>query len=589
MINKNDRNRLKINTHIQNILFLFLICNYFFIMVLIIIVHRYNISSINFGYVDVGKEGFCGVLSELLIVILLLLTFLYNKKGFIASSFLFIAFLINSFMALFAPYQTNVLTGIVMIGIGYITCTILYHNYKKISKNYLLLQEQKNMLNKLAYYDSLTNLPNQNRIKSEIASLIANTNPATDSFAIIRFDIDNYRILRDYLGHSKGEEELALFAKQLMTSIHPLDMPGRIESDEFIVLVERSLTKKELQEYVLQLQQSLSHRITLNQNFIYLNTSYGISIFPKHGNRTEILLQYADTACYEAKKDTDHHICFFNKKLYQHLAYKTQVESALNEAIENNELSLVYQPQYSSHDKKLRGFESLLRWNTPRLGAISPTTFIPIAEENGCIIPIGAWVLEQACTTFKRIMDWYETYPIISINISVVQLLDSAFLETVSGIIKKTSFPPELLEFEITESVLISSKETVIRVLHKLKKMGIHIALDDFGTEYASLSYLQQLPLDILKIDKSFISHIGKEEKVNMVESILAIARQQSLITVAEGIETETQLSYLKERGCQYIQGFLWGRPIDEENLLNLLSELKTQHSLPIKGNFKEQ
>lgn len=590
MKNFNNKQKLQLNTHIQNILYLFLICNYILVLLLIILVYIYDLSTVRFFFIEISRTGFCGVLSELLVVFLLLLTLLYNKKGIITGTCLFLIYLVNCIMALFRfNSNNNALTGITMLSIGYFTCILLYHNSRKINKNYLLLQEQRNMLNKMAYYDSLTKLPNHNRIKSEIDSLLANTNPDTDSFAIIRIDVDNYRLLRDYLGHSKAEEELALFASHLMKSIHPLDMPGRIESDEFIILVERSLTKKELQEYVLHLQQSLTHRISCNQNSIYLNTSYGICMFPEHGTRTETLLQYADTACYEAKKDTDHHICFFNQTLYQHLAYRTQIDNALKESIANNELYLVYQPQYSSRNKKLRGFEALLRWKSPSLGAISPATFIPVAEENGCIIPIGAWVLEQACTTFKRIMDWYETYPIISINISVVQLLDSSFLDTVSDILNRTSFPPELLEFEITESVLISSKERVIRVLNEFKKMGIHIALDDFGTEYASLSYLQQLPLDILKIDKSFVSHIGKEEKVDMVEAILTIAKQQSLITVAEGIETETQLSYLQKRGCQYIQGFLWGRPIDEENLLNLLAELKSQHSLPLKGTHRHQ
>lgn len=572
---------VKLNKYVKYMIYLFIILNYFFLMAIITLVNNLNMSTVPLFFLEFECSAFCGTLTTVLMASLVMLSVFYYKKGFIAASVLYAIYILYTAIAASKIGDSSALTGLLMMSIGYITCVIIYHNIKKLKSQNELLQKQKNMLNEMAYFDSLTKLPNRYRILSELNAVTKQCNPAKDTFSIIRIDIDNYRILRDYLGHVKGEEELKIFSNRLNTAIHPLDIPGRMDSDEFIVLVERPLNKEALKDYVLSLQQKLSHKITLNENSFYLNVSYGISIFPDHGTDTEELLQYADTACFEAKKDPDHHICFFNHDLYHQLIHKTTIENALKEAIPNNEFYLVFQPQYSCLEKKLRGFEVLLRWNNEALGNISPTQFIPIAEETGSILAIGGWVLETACETFSAILKQYQTRLILSINISAVQMLENSFLETVTTILEKTGFPAELLEFEITETVLISSKETVIHILNELKRMGIHIALDDFGTEYASLSYLKLLPLDILKIDRSFIHDIGKDTSGNLVEAILTIAKQQSLITVAEGIETQGQLSYLRKKGCQYIQGFLWGKPITHAEVEGLLDQLKEQENLP--------
>ncbi len=580
----NDLKRLKdlkLNNYLKNTLFVVLVINFIFIMAMITVVNAYQLYSIRLLLLDFQLIAFCGILTTVLITIIVMLTFFYSYKGYYTSSILYAIHILYTVISNGKTTDNSPLTGLLMITIGYISCAIIHYNHKNLQKNSHLLEQQKSILNQIAYYDTLTNLPNRLRILSEINTMISSSNPDTDTFALIRIDIDNYRVLRDYLGHVKGEEELKFFADRLKSVIHPLDMPGRMNSDEFIVLVQRPLTKDELQEYVRLLQKELCHKITCAQNSFYLNNHYGISLYPEHGTETELLIQYADAACFSAKTDSDQHICFFNINLYQKLVQKTQIENSLREAIYNNEFYLVYQPQYSCNNKQLRGFEVLLRWNNPTTGLIPPSVFIPIAEETGTILSIGRWVLEQACISFNEILQKYDTHLILSINISAVQLLENSFVETVTEVLESTSFPPNLLEFEITETVLISSKDTVIRVLKALKNMGIHIALDDFGTEYASLSYLQLLPLDILKIDRSFINSIGEGDTTDLVESIINIAKKQSLITVAEGIETENQLNYLKEKGCQYVQGFLWGKPIPKNDLEELLSDLKSQNKLP--------
>ncbi len=572
---------LKLNNYLKNTLFFVLVISFIFIMVMITVINARQLDSIRLIFLDFQRTAFSGILTTVLITIMVMLTFFYSYKGYYTSTILYVLYILYTIVTNGKTNDNSPLTGLLMITMGYISCSIIHYNHKNLQKKSSLLEQQKSILNQIAYYDTLTNLPNRLRILSEINAMIRSSNPDIDTFALIRIDIENYRVLRDYLGHVKGEEELKFFADRLKSAIHPLDMPGRMNSDEFIVLVQRSLTKDDLQDYVHLLQQELCHKITCNQDSFYLNNHYGISLYPEHGTETELLIQYADAACYSAKNDSDQHICFFNHNLYQKLVQKTQIENSLREAIYTSEFYLVYQPQYSCNKKLLRGFEVLLRWNSPTTGLIPPSVFIPIAEETGTILSIGKWVLEQACASFKEILQKYDTRLILSINISAIQLLEKSFVDTVIDVLETTDFPPELLEFEITETVLITSKETVIRILKTLKTMGIHIALDDFGTEYASLSYLQLLPLDILKIDRSFINTIVEGDSSNLVESIINIAKKQSLITVAEGIETETQLTYLKEKGCQYVQGFLWGKPIPKFDLEELLSDLKSQNKLP--------
>lgn len=309
-----------------------------------------------------------------------------------------------------------------------------------------------------------------------------------------------------------------------------------------------------------------------------ISASLGISIYPQDGNDSVDLLKYADTAMYKAKDCGKNAVQFFCKEMKDEVLKKIEFENRLLSAIQNQEVFLVFQPQYRLGKKQLRGFETLVRWESPEFGLISPVNFIPVAEETGFIIQLGEWILNTACKKFKDIQDKYCVNLVVSVNISAVQIMDPSFVQMVKNVLEQTGLHGKYVEFEITESVFISSMEYVIRVLTELKETGIRIALDDFGTGYSSLNYIQKLPIDILKIDKTFIDSINhKDAKNQIVGSIISLVHQMDISVIAEGVENETQLAYLEDHNCDCIQGFLWGKPLCEQDMNQLLQEISLE------------
>jgi EAL domain-containing protein (putative c-di-GMP-specific phosphodiesterase class I) len=299
-------------------------------------------------------------------------------------------------------------------------------------------------------------------------------------------------------------------------------------------------------------------------------------MFPADGDTAEELIKSAEAAMYKAKEGGRNGVRFFRKDMMEDILMKAQYESELRMSVQNKEIYLVFQPQYHTQSKKLRGFETLARWKSERLGAVSPAEFIPIAEQAGIIVPLGEWILENACRKLNQLIAIYGGDLIMSVNISAVQIMSPTFLSSVKRILHKTKTDPHNLEFEITESVMISSVEYVTKVLKQLSDLGIRIALDDFGTGYSSLSYLQMLPIDTLKIDKSFVDNIVEESMHRlMVGSIISLVHQLKMEVVAEGVDSDSQLGYLHDFDCDFIQGYIWGRPLSEEDALVLLEKIR--------------
>ena len=451
----------------------------------------------------------------------------------------------------------------------------LFNQNKQLLEYNQDMKENEEKLNYLAFFDVLTELPNRKMIINRLDILITLSLEKKMKFAMIFIDLDNFKRINDSMGHHAGDVLLQEVALRLKAAIHPDDMLGRLGGDEFALIIQRQLEEDEILEYLEKLREEILKKFFIENTELSISASFGISVYPRDGDNSTDLLKCSDTAMYKVKEDGKNGVQFFNKEMKDRIFMRMELEKRLLASIENDELYLVYQPQYKSDTKKLRGFETLIRWNSPELGFVSPVTFIPVAEETKFINIMGRWILKTACTKFKELQDKYHFNAVLSVNISAVQIMEPSFVQMIKKVLEETGVRPYNLEIEITESIFISSMDYVISVLNELKEIGINIALDDFGTGYSSLSYLQLLPIDTLKIDKVFIdSIVGKGIDKHIVGPIISLVHQMDISVVAEGVENSMQLEYLKEHNCDCIQGYIWGKPLNEEDLNKLLYQL---------------
>lgn len=530
---------------------------------------------IDLGYFVYNRSSLSGLITQLQVLMLILIVVFFDTVGYITCLILCLVAGLSNLLPIIHTKNFTSITGIITF-LGVIASTTIIYQYSKQLK--LKIREtlmQKEKLNQIAFYDALTGLANRRQFLSTLEELITSDPEQKTKFAIVFIDIDDFKKINDTAGHQKGDMILVELTKCLESYIHPDDLLGRLGGDEFALIIRSLQEHDDILDYTNHLKDIILTQLNVQSNPFFISASFGIAVYPTDATSAEELLKYADTAMYSAKLAGKNQVIYFNQQMHTELVYKTNLENYLKNALNNDELYLFYQPQYTVGHKELRGFECLIRWHSPELGNVPPSTFIPIAEDTGLIISIGEWILRNACTTFKSLMETYHFTPIISVNISVIQMIDTNFLKMVKNVLDETQFPPQCLEFEITESIFISSKEYVIHLLNDLRAMGIHIALDDFGTTYASLSYLQILPLDIIKIDKSFIdSIVSSKKQEHLVEAIISIAQKLDYKVIAEGIEDLSQLNLLKSHGCDYIQGYLWGRPLDYESLTDSIPEM---------------
>jgi len=440
-------------------------------------------------------------------------------------------------------------------------------NHQLVTYNEIL-KEKEAKLNSLAYIDVLTEIPNRKMIINRLELLSTVYSSKKESFAVVIIDLDNFKRINDTKGHQVGDQVLQAVVLKIKRLIYNEDLLGRLGGDEFALIIQHELREEEMFEYVETIRNSLMENICIQEHSFSISASFGISIFPKDGIDAIELLKCADTAMYKSKERGKNEVQFFNKEMNQEILKKIEFENRLMVSLRNEELSLAFQPQYTIN-KQLKGFEALCRWNSPELGNVSPLKFIPIAEETGFIIQMGEWVIKKACMMIKTIQATYYRDVVISVNVSSVQIMDPLFVTMVKNVLELTKVNGRLLELEITESVFISSMSYVVRIIDELKSLGIRIALDDFGTGYSSLSYLQRLPIDLLKLDKSFIDSINMVgDKKQIIGSIISLVHNMEIEVVAEGVEHEKQLDYLKGVNCDFIQGFLWGKPMYENEVM---------------------
>ncbi|MBD3634920.1 MAG: EAL domain-containing protein [Methylophaga sp.] len=392
-------------------------------------------------------------------------------------------------------------------------------------------------------------------------------------------DLDRFKTINDTLGHPAGDSLLQQAAKRLKTTLREEDTIGRVGGDEFLILVSELTTLEDVGHVADKILKALSAPFLVADYELHVSASIGISLYPRDTDDADALIQYADTALYLAKEQGRNTFRFFSPELDSSVRTRLHLENDLRSAIDKNQLFLQYQPLMDLETGHCSGAEALLRWQHPEHGLISPDDFIPIAEETGLIIPIGEWVLGQACLQARLWQDAGMVDFRVSVNLSRRQLEQAGLPATLRQILHETGCPPQLLELEITESSTMSHPEQAIVRLNALHEMGIGLALDDYGTGYSSLAYLKRFPLDRMKIDRSFVEGIPDDsDDVAIVQTTIVMARQLRLKVVAEGVETSAQRAFLKALGCDEIQGYLFAKPMSAGDVRNHCAVVWEKH-----------
>ncbi|MBU3013566.1 EAL domain-containing protein [Poseidonibacter lekithochrous] len=426
----------------------------------------------------------------------------------------------------------------------------------------------------LAYHDSLTNLPNRIKLEDHLSHVISVANRDNLSMSILFIDLDRFKIINDTLGHQIGDRLLQNVAKNIKSVLRDTDMVARMGGDEFIVVLETARNKKEAAYVCEKILNILKEPIKIKEHILNTSGSIGVAMFPDNGTNMTTLIKNADTAMYHAKSLGKNNYQYYNEELSINIHNQLKIEQALKHSVSNNELYLNYQPQYELKTKKIISLEALVRWNSKIIGFVPPNEFIPAAEDSGMIVEIGDFVFEQASIDFKKFKKIHNELQYIAINISTIQFKDKNFINKIKEIIKRVDIKPSQIELEITERYIMEFNESNITILEDLRALGFRMSIDDFGTGYSSMNYLTKLPIDIIKVDKSFVNGIPNDNNnMQISKAIIALSKSLGYKTVAEGIETKEQEETLISLDCNIGQGYLFSKPLNYEDAVEFLKE----------------
>lgn len=419
-----------------------------------------------------------------------------------------------------------------------------------------------------AFHDALTQLPNRTMFMDHLKLALERAKRSTQHvFAVLFIDLDRFKIINDSLGHALGDQLLVEVSNRLQRCLRPGDTVARLGGDEFTILLEDIKDIKEAIFVAERVQYEVSQPCTLDGHDTFTTASIGIALYAPSYQHPADLLRDADTAMYRAKAAGKAQHVIFDSVMHAQVLNRMKLEADLRRGIERQEFFLLYQPIISLQEQRLAGFEALVRWKHPERGLVSPVEFIPLAEETGLIVPIGHWVMEEAC---RQVKEWQQAYsdsfPLqVSVNLSSRQFTQPNLIEQIKNVLDETAIDPKYLKLELTESAVMDNVEAAIKQLQEIRDLGIDLSIDDFGTGYSSLSYLHRFPLNTLKIDRSFVSQMNKKENLEIVRTIIALARSLGLEVIAEGVETLAQMQQLQELTCEYGQGYYFAKPLDKE------------------------
>ena len=447
--------------------------------------------------------------------------------------------------------------------VDYITKPVKWSVLKQRVRRMIHTAVTEQKVRHLAYHDTLTGLPNRMLFMDRIDQAIARVNRSGESFALLFIDIDHFKIINDTLGHNAGDKLLLSVTQILLDSIRHADTVARFGGDEFIVLLEHIHKPEDTVAITNKLLKALHEPIMISGREVRISASIGIALYPEDGDDFGALLKHADTAMYQAKELGRNNFQFYTKSMSESAQKRLDLEASLREAIKRQEFQVYYQPKYDMNTGQCWGMEALIRWSHPHKGLISPADFIPVAEQTGIIIPISEWLIREC---FRQMVSWREAgYDAknLSINVSPRQFKEQDLVGLFTELLQSTGINGEEVEIEITETILMDNQIKAEATLGQLKAMGIKIALDDFGTGYASLAYLKKYPIDIVKIDRSFVSGTpDDEEDCAIVKAIASLAGALEMGLIAEGVETEEQIAFLRKMHCHLAQGFYWNPPL---------------------------
>ncbi|EAT14291.1 bifunctional diguanylate cyclase/phosphodiesterase [Desulfuromonas acetoxidans] len=442
------------------------------------------------------------------------------------------------------------------------------HSVRGIFRNISERKQAEQKIHQLAYYDTLTGLPNRVLLQDRLIHAIADARRFSHYLAVMFIDLDQFKKVNDTLGHSVGDLLLKDAARRLRSCLRDNDTAARLGGDEFVVILSGFKQISNLPHIARKVLDVLSQPYFLAERELVVSASLGISVYPQDGDNAELLMRNADMAMYAAKYDHGNGYCFFSEEMNKNATRQLELEEQLRHALIDQQFEVYFQPQFDWSRQKLTGVEALVRWNRAQGEVVPPEMFIPVVESTGQIVALGEWVLRQACLQIQQLQCQLNVPLQLSVNLSGRQFDDLSLIYKVKKILQETNFPPEQLELEITETILMENADSARKTLGQLSQQGIRLAIDDFGTGYSSLNYLNTFPVDRLKIDKSFLVNVMHDDNhAAIVATIISMADTLGLSVIAEGVETMEQVSFLSDLGCQAMQGFIFSEPLPREEL----------------------